>query len=78
MSFSLVVIFIQMSYIVIFFSVILFCDVIIVIFVIICVYFSLLITLLYKFFQFLQAAPLSISCSAIFTPASMETALPAI
>ena len=47
MSFSLVIIFIQMSYIVIFFSVILFCDVIIVIFVIICVYFSLLVTLLY-------------------------------
>ena len=40
-----------------FFSAILFCDVIIVIFVIICVYFSLLITLLYKFFQFLQCSP---------------------
>ena len=46
-----------MSYIVIFFSVILFCDVIIVIFVIICVYFSLLVALFYKFFQFLQGSP---------------------
>ena len=46
-----------MSYIVIFFSAILFCNLIIVIFVIICVYSLLLVALFYKFFQFLQGSP---------------------